>query len=149
MTRAKDQLLIAGTAFSSKSQEIYKKLQARSTGDPWIGLLGFVPESDVADFYVSIDAFVFPSINAREAFGIAQAEAKAFGIPLVTSDLPWVRTVVDSPETGVLVKPDDVAELKIGMENVRKITRKSPQTNAISGLQKYGELILELLKIKF
>jgi len=146
MARADDQLLIAGTAVSSEGQEIYKKLQVSSTQNPRITLLGFVPETDVADFYASIDAFVFPSINALEAFGIAQAEAKALGIPLVTSDLPGVRTVVDSSETGVLVKPDDVAELKIGMENVRKITRKSPQTNAISGLQKYGELILELLK---
>ena len=149
MARADDQLLIAGTAVSSEGQEIYKKLQVSSTQDPRIALLGFVPETDVADFYASIDAFVFPSINALEAFGIAQAEAKALGIPLVTSDLPGVRTVVDSSETGVLVKPDDVAELKIGMENVRKIVRKSPQTNAISGLQKYEELILELLKQNF
>ena len=149
MARADDQLLIAGTAVSTEGQEIYKKLQVGSTQDPRIALLGFVPETDVADFYASIDAFVFPSINALEAFGIAQAEAKALGIPLVTSDLPGVRTVVDSSETGVLVKPDDVAELKIGMENVRKIARKSPQTNAISGLQKYEELILELLKQNF
>jgi len=146
MARAEDQLLIAGTAVSSEGQEIYKKLQVSSAQDPRIGLLGFVPESDVADFYASIDAFVFPSINALEAFGIAQAEAKALGIPLVTSDLPGVRTVVDSPETGVLVKPDDVTALKTGMENVRKITRKSPQANSISGLHKYRELILELLK---
>ena len=150
MARADDRLLIAGTAVSSEGQEIYKKLQVSSAQDPRIGLLGFVPETDVADFYASIDAFVFPSINALEAFGIAQAEAKALGIPLVTSDLPGVRTVVDSPETGVLVKPDDVTALKIGMENVRKLTRKSPQANSISGsissLQKYQELILELLK---
>jgi glycosyltransferase involved in cell wall biosynthesis len=146
MGRAEDQLLIAGTAVSSEGQEIYKKLQVSSAQDPRIGLMGFVPESDVADFYASIDAFVFPSINALEAFGIAQAEAKALGIPLVTSDLPGVRTVVDSPETGVLVKPDDVTALKTGMENVRMITRKLPQANSISGLQKYQELILELLK---
>ena len=133
MARADDQLLIAGTAVSSEGQEIYKKLQVSSTQDPRIALLGFVPETDVADFYASIDAFVFPSINALEAFGIAQAEAKALGIPLVTSDLPGVRTVVDSSETGVLVKPDDVAELKIGMENVRKIARKSPQIVVGSG----------------
>ena len=109
-------------------------------------LLGFVSETDVADFYASIDAFVFPSINALEAFGIAQAEAKALGVPLVTSDLPGVRTLVDSPATGVLVRPDDIDALKLGMENVQKIARKSPQTNGSSGVHKYEKLILQLLK---
>ena len=146
MAREDDQLLIAGTAVSAEGKQIYKRLQESSIQDPRIVLLGFISEADVADFYASIDAFVFPSINALEAFGIAQAEAKALGIPLVTSDLPGVRTLVDSPATGVLVRPDDLAALKTGMENVRNLTRKSPQTSSPSGVQKYEELILRLMK---
>lgn len=146
IARTEDQLLIAGTAVSAEGQEIYRRLHVGSTRDPRIVLLGFVPETDVADFYASIDAFVFPSINALEAFGIAQAEAKALGIPLVTSDLPGVRTLVDSPATGVLVRPDDIAALSIGMNEVRSIKKKSSQTSDNSSMQKYSELIFQLLK---
>ena len=146
MAQDEDRLLIAGSAVSTEGQEIFKRLQVSSTRDSRIVLLGFVSETDVADFYASIDAFVFPSINALEAFGIAQAEAKALGVPLVTSDLPGVRTLVDSPATGVLVRPDDIDALTLGMENVQKIARKSPQTNGSSGVHKYEKLILQLLK---
>ena len=146
IARDEDRLLIAGSAVSTEGEGIFKRLQASSIRDPRILLLGFIPEANVADFYASIDAFVFPSINALEAFGIAQAEAKALGVPLVTSDLPGVRTLVDSPATGILVRPNDIDALKLGMENVQKITRKSTQTNGSSGMQKYEELILRLLK---
>ena len=143
---AEDQLLIAGTAVSAEGQEIYRRLHASSSRDPRIVLLGFVPEAEVADFYTSIDAFVFPSINALEAFGIAQAEAKAFGIPLVTSDLPGVRTLVDSPTTGVLVQPDDIEALTIGMKDVRSIRKTSSQISSNFSMQKYVDLISQFLK---
>ena len=143
---AEDQLLIAGTAVSAEGKEIYRRLHVSSSRDPRIVLLGFVPETDVADFYTSIDAFVFPSINALEAFGIAQAEAKAFGIPLVTSDLPGVRTLVDSPTTGVLVQPDDIEALTIGMKDVRSIRKTSSQISSNFSMQKYVDLISQFLK---
>ena len=141
-----DQLLIAGSPVSSEGREIYRRLVACSNKDSRINLLGFVAEVDVADFYASIDAFVFPSINALEAFGIAQAEAKALGIPLVTSDLPGVRTVIDSSDAGVLVRPNDVAALAVGMKEVRKTRRKSPGVSSDTSLQKYSDLVLQLLK---
>ena len=141
-----DQLLIAGSPVSSEGQEIYKRLEASSNSDSRINLLGFVPEVDVTDFYASIDAFVFPSINALEAFGIAQAEAKALGIPLVTSDLPGIRTVVDSSDVGVLVRPNDIAALTVGMKEVRNITKKSPRAASSTSMQKYSDLIFQLLK---
>ena len=141
-----DQLLIAGSPVSSEGREIYERLEASATEDSRINLLGFVAEIDVADFYASIDAFVFPSINALEAFGIAQAEAKALGIPLITSDLPGVRTVIDSTDVGVLIRPNDVAALVVGMKEVRKIRRKSPDVSSETSLQKYSDLVLRLLK---
>lgn len=141
-----DQLLIAGSPVSSEGREIYERLEASSTEDSRINLLGFVAEVELADFYASIDAFVFPSINALEAFGIAQAEAKALGIPLVTSDLPGVRTIVDTSDAGVLIRPNDIAALAMGLKKVKKIRRKSPNVGSDTSLQKYSDLVLRLLE---
>ena len=140
-----DRLLVAGSPVSSEGKAIYEKLNLSAERDPRIIVIGFVPEPKVADFYASIDAFVFPSINSLEAFGIAQAEAKALGIPLVTSDLPGVRTLIDSSTTGVLVRPDDIASLVIGLEKVRQMKRLPPMYAEKSGLDEYVELISFLL----
>jgi glycosyltransferase involved in cell wall biosynthesis len=55
--------------------------------------LGFLEESDIRDFYASLDVFVLPSTNSFEAFGIVQVEAISAGTPVVASDLPGVRTI--------------------------------------------------------
>lgn len=68
--------MIAGNPVSSEGEQIYKHLLESSAKDQRIVIIGFIPELKVADFYASIDAFVFPSINSLEAFGIAQAEAR-------------------------------------------------------------------------
>lgn len=145
MARVDDRLLIAGNPVSSDGEQIYRQLRASSERDPRIVVIGFVPELAVGDFYASIDAFVFPSINSLEAFGIAQAEAKALGIPLVTSDLPGVRTMIDSSTTGVLVRPGNIAELSIGLEKVRTFERQPQSDAAHSGLGEYVNLVYSLL----
>ena len=145
IARIDDRLLIAGNPVSSEGEQIYKQLLESSAKDQRIVINGFIPELKVGDFYASLDAFVFPSINSLEAFGIAQAEAKALGIPLVTSDLPGVRTLIDSPTTGVLVRPGDVAELKIGLEKIRTANRQTHVGETHSGLDEYVDLISSLL----
>ena len=47
-------------------------------------LTGFVNQSAVGSYLAAADAFVLPS--SREAYGLAAAEACAFGLPLVVSD---------------------------------------------------------------
>ena len=148
MAKVDDRLLIAGSAVSVEGESIYKSLASSAERDSRIVLLGFVPEQKVADFYASIDAFVFPSVNALEAFGIAQAEAKALGIPLVTSDLPGVRTLIDAPKTGLLVRPGDVDSLAVGLERVRHMQRTSPIRLENAGLSAYIDLVNSLLNKK-
>jgi glycosyltransferase involved in cell wall biosynthesis len=54
---------------------------------------------------------VLPSIDRSEAFGIVSLEAMASGVPVIASDLPGVRSVVDKKKTGLLVKPANVDNL--------------------------------------
>jgi glycosyltransferase involved in cell wall biosynthesis len=69
--------------------------------------LGFLEEEDVADFYASLDLFVLPSTNSFEAFGIVQVEAISAGTPVVASDLPGVRTIVQNTGFGEIAPVGD------------------------------------------
>ncbi len=70
-----------------------------------------VPDDVLPLYYNLADIFIFPSIDSSEAFGIVALEAMASGLPVIASDLPGVRSVVDREATGLLVKPKDVTYL--------------------------------------
>ena len=74
--------------------------------------LGKISEEKMADFYVSMDVFVLPSINSLESFGMVQVEAMVCGTPVIASDLPGVRTVVQNTGMGLICKKGSVEDLK-------------------------------------
>ena len=53
--------------------------------------------------YSGADFFVSPSDNLQETFGIALAEAMAYGLPVVVSDWDGYRELVEDGKTGFLV----------------------------------------------
>lgn len=77
---------------------------------PHTQFLGSVPNGTLINSYKAADIMVLPSINSGEAFGMVLLEAMSSGVPVIASNLPGVRTVVDS-ESGILVKPGDVGSL--------------------------------------
>lgn len=80
--------------------------------------IGKISESDMEKFYSSLDVFVLPSVNSLEAFGMVQVEAMYCGIPVVTTDLYGVRTIVQRTGMGVVVRQNDAEELAKGIINV-------------------------------
>jgi len=77
---------------------------------PHVRFLGLVPEADKAAVYASGDVYCAPNTHG-ESFGIVLIEAMATGTPVVASDLPAFRRVLDDGEAGVLVPVGDSPSL--------------------------------------
>jgi glycosyltransferase involved in cell wall biosynthesis len=74
---------------------------------------GRVDEEEKADHYRLADVFVMP--GRGEGFGIVYLEALACGIPVVGSVLDGSRDALLDGRLGVLVDPDDRADLVRGI----------------------------------
>jgi glycosyltransferase involved in cell wall biosynthesis len=72
---------------------------------------GYTKDNMLPKYYNLADMLVLPSVDKSEAFGIVALEAMSSGVPVIASDLPGVRSVVDKKETGLLVKPGSVDNL--------------------------------------
>lgn len=79
-----------------------------------VSLLGH--RDDVTDLMAASDLFVFPSLY--EGLGGALIEAMAVGLPVVASDIPALREVVDEGRNALLVPPDDVEALAKAIDEI-------------------------------
>jgi phosphatidyl-myo-inositol alpha-mannosyltransferase len=97
--------------------EIRRQTGARlRVSDDGIDALGYVPEQERTQELLEAKAFVAPSLGG-ESFGMVLTEAFACAAPVVASDIAGYRDVM-TPETGVLVPPDDprsLAEATVGL----------------------------------
>jgi len=76
-----------------------------------VHFLGKVPLERLALLYQGATVTVLPSVTSGEAFGMVLIESMACGTPVIASDLPGVRTVVDHQVDGLLVPPGDSDQL--------------------------------------
>lgn len=72
---------------------------------------GYISDKALPAYYNNCDVFVLPSINKNEAFGLVLLEAMACGKPVITTNLPGVRSVLKSGRQGFVVAPNDIEAL--------------------------------------
>lgn len=99
------QLIIAGDG------KLKTELQKQAAALPnKIVFTGFISGRNMATAYKVADVFVLPSV--KETFGIVQAEAMYFGLPVINTSLDTgVNFVSVHNETGLTVPPADVPAL--------------------------------------
>jgi glycosyltransferase involved in cell wall biosynthesis len=89
----------------------YEKMVADLNLKDQIIFAGSVASEDLPDYYNLADVVVLPSLDQSEAFGIVLIEAASCGKPIIASNLPGVRSVVDYGVNGFTVSAGNAKEL--------------------------------------
>ncbi len=89
----------------------YERSAAALGLDGRVIFAGRVSEELLPRYYQMADVTVLPSVTMGEAFGLVLVESLACGTPVVASNIPGVRTVVDHGGDGLLVAPESVPDL--------------------------------------
>ena len=75
-----------------------------------IVFLGFLTDQEKASLLKSIDIYVAPNTGG-ESFGIILTEALSAGTPVVASDIPAFKAVLENGDAGLLFKNEDSSDL--------------------------------------
>ena len=78
-----------------------------------VKLCGYVENNKLPEIYNRFDLFVCNSLS--ESFGVAAVEAKACGVPVVTSDADGFKEVVSDGVTGLIVPRGDLTAISNAM----------------------------------
>ncbi len=116
--KGQEHLIAAARGWASAGSPIHVLLLGRGGGEPLFRRLaegldnvefgGFV--DNLGDYLAAADALVLPSLH--EGLGSVLLDAFDAGLPVVASDIPGVRDVVEHEVTGLLVPPADPAALE-------------------------------------
>ena len=93
-------VVIAGDVNDTRFIKYINKLKRSS--NKYIKFVGKINEEEKKQFYNNIDIFILPSTNSFEAFGIVQLEAMSYGVPVIASNIPGVRSIINRTNNGYL-----------------------------------------------
>jgi len=107
------QLILAGGSRwkTDRTNKIYKKLRFKKDD---VIFLGYVEEKDLMELYSGADLFGF--LSFYEGFGLPPLEAMACGVPVIASDIPVFREVLD--KAALLVDLQNPQEIAGGIYNI-------------------------------
>lgn len=138
--RSDIQLIIGGDYEKIAGGSIYSKLKKYIENNhiEEVNFLGAIPEEKMAAFYSSLDVMTLPSINSLEAFGMVQIEAMLCGTPVVASDLPGVRTIIQKTGMGEIARQSDVDDLaekiELVLDNKKRYIKSRKEIMNIYGM---------------
>lgn len=84
-------------------------------------------KTNTADYYALFDLFVYPS--KEEGLGSAILEAFGFALPVIAADVDGIPDIVKDGETGLLIDPNNAAELE---EAIRRLYSETDQRQQLA-----------------
>lgn len=119
-----------------------------------ISFIGQVSENELPVYYQLANVTVLPSVTMGEAFGLVLLESLACSTPVIASNLPGVRTVVDDAWDGFLVKPGDAADLSRKIQLLKENPEMSREMGArgrckVESSYSWSQIIDRLERIYF
>ncbi len=96
--------------------------------------IDWLPNQELPSLLRAAEVFVYPSISRKgweEQFGYAMAEASACEVPVVATNTGSINEVVKDKETGILIEPQNVNELRDALEKIlkdKKLSREYGQS---------------------
>ncbi len=96
----------------------YEKLVEELNIQNQVKFWGRVKDEDLPKLYRKASVHILPSIDRSEAFGLVTLEAASSGIPSIVSDLPGVRTLVESEVSGFIVGVKKQEEIRSAMKKM-------------------------------
>jgi phosphatidylinositol alpha-mannosyltransferase len=124
LARTPVRLLVVGDSYLRPKLEASVHPSVRDR----VRFLGHVPSADLPRWYATGDVFLSPA-SGQESFGIVLVEAMAAGCPVVASDIPGYRSVVNPDVDGVVSPPGDVAALA---RTVAALVDDAPRREALA-----------------
>jgi glycosyltransferase involved in cell wall biosynthesis len=98
--------------------------------EPYIHLLGYVPEEDLPDLYRACDLFAIPSMV--EVQSLPALQAAVTGLPIVAADSAALPELVRQGENGLLVNPLNPTELGEAILHIISQPGKARQMGQVS-----------------
>jgi glycosyltransferase involved in cell wall biosynthesis len=109
---------------------------AQQPGIEWLG-----PTDAIEQIYGAVDCVVLPSY--REGMPRSLLEAGAMGLPVVTSNVPGCRNIVNDGYNGLLCEAKSSASLQLAMLNMLRLSDEEREEMGANGralvTQKYDE----------
>ncbi|RJO63718.1 MAG: glycosyltransferase family 1 protein [Candidatus Omnitrophota bacterium] len=118
-----------GVSFSGDEQNSAKRKLMQSIPEKYrnrVVFRGHVEAEALADYYMSCDVFVAPSLY--ESFGLIYIEAMSYAKPVIGCGVGGVPEVIADKETGFLVPPEDHYSLA---ETITRLLKDSRLRNTL------------------
>jgi len=128
-------LLIAGVVDPGNRSSIDPEHLSYLSSHPNISLLGHVHE--MRDLYATSDVVVLPSW--REGLSRALTEAASMQRPIITTDVPGCRDVVDHGSSGLLVPTNNPLSIYLSL----RLLLENPSLGAKLGIQARQKVLRE------
>jgi len=117
-------------------EDILKSIDAKYHSQ--IEFKGFVDHKTKASCYATATVYVAPNLGG-ESFGIVLLEAMAAGAPVLASDLPAFKRVLDDGKFGQLFKTNDASDLSQSLVSLiqNKTKRGELSASGVSRAQQF------------